>query len=203
MAFQLPSTQAIEEILAFQKPSSPIDLSEVTDADGVVLPQQEAEDQINNILGESGPLPAMVFPLMEDLIAEDSPISNARINTIVRDGIVAGQMIEVRLYGAGSLDKYSAVADLKGALEPWMPVLSHPVFRLGKASLSDRLDKELRGRSGRAKGSVYLQLSWAFEFVAHSELYDYQPKSDKKASAETTETSNPETQNQATAGREF
>lgn len=196
--WQLPSVEAIEEILINQQPSSPLVLTEVTDVDGVTVPQDEARTQINQILGESGPLPAMTFPLIQELIAEDSPISNARINTIVRDGVVAGQMIEVRLYGAGSLDKYSAVADLKGALEPWMSVLSHPLFGLGKANLSDRLDKELKGRSGRAKGSVYLQLSWSFDFVAHSELYEYTLK---KQTPTQTETSQPQTQTES--GREF
>jgi hypothetical protein len=55
-----------------------------------------------------------------------------------------------------------------------MAILSHPVFGLGKATVSDRLDKELKGRAGRAKGAAYLQLAWSFDFVSHAELYEYQ-----------------------------
>lgn len=135
---------------------------------------------------------------MEELVSGVEALENSRINTVVKDGIVAGQMLEIRLYGASSLDRYQAVADLKEQLEPWMSVLSHPIFQLGKASLSDRLDKELKGKEGRAKGGVYLQLSWSFDFVAHSELYEYQLKKEK-ASAET-ETSAQQTQ---TSGRQF
>ena len=138
----------------------------------------------------------MVFPLMKELISEDSPLTNAHINTVTHNGIVAGQMIEVRLYGAGSLDRYQAVADLKEQLEPWMSVLSHAIFGLGKASLSDRLDKEFKGRAGRPKGGVYLQLSWAFDFVPHSELYEYVKKETPAQSQGATQEPQPQTQGQ-------
>jgi hypothetical protein len=202
MAFQLPSTDVIENILANQQPVSPLDLTEVTDAGGNLLDQNQAYDQINAILGESGPLPGMVFPLMEELVDRVKCLDNARINTITYDGIVAGQMIEVRLYGVNSLDKYEAMLNLKNALEPWMPILSHPMFKLGKASLSDRLDKELKGREGRSKGSTYLQLSWSFDFVPHADLYQYASKD--KAPAQTTQTSaQAQNETQASSGREF
>jgi len=176
MAFQLPKAEDLATIIANSRPSTPLDLTEVTNADGNVVSQVEAKTQIDEILGEAGPLPDMKFPLFEELIVGIEALSSARINTVVREGVVAGQLIEVRMYGLESADRYQAMADLKATLKPWMSVLSHPVFGLGKASLSDRLDKELKGRAGRAKGGAYLQLAWSFEFVSHSELYEYQQK---------------------------
>ena len=68
MAFQLPKADVLKEIIANSRPKSPLDLSEVKDADGQVLTEDDARTQIEEILGDAGPLPAMKFPLFEDLI---------------------------------------------------------------------------------------------------------------------------------------
>ena len=176
MAFQLPKAEDLATIIANSRPKTPLDLSEVTDSEGRILTEDEAQAQINSILGEAGPLPAISFPLFEKLITGLEAFETARINTVVREGVVAGQLIEVRMYGLESAKRYEAMADLKTTLKPWMSVLSHPVFGLGKATLSDRLDKELKGRAGRAKGAAYIQLAWSFDCVSHSELYEYTKK---------------------------
>lgn len=196
MAFQLPKAEDLAAIIANSRPRTPLDLTEVTDADGTVLSQDEARHQINEILGEAGPLPAMEFPLFEELIVGNEILESARINTIVRDGKVAGQMIEIRIFGCESLDRYQAMGELKRLLKDWMPVLSHPMFGLGKASLSDRLDKELKGKAGRAKGGAYLQLSWSFEFVTHAELYEYQTKAQDKTQTQDKTQDQTQSQNQ-------
>jgi hypothetical protein len=180
MAFQIPKADTIAKIIANSRPSTPLDLSTVTDADGKAVSQTEAKSQIEQIIGDAGPLPAMQFPLFEELIVGIEALETAaRINTIVRDGVAAGQLLEVRLYGSESGDRYEAVRNLKDKLRVWMPILSHPVFELGKASLSDRIDKELKGRPGRTKGGAYLQLAWSFSFVAHAELFEYSQKKTK------------------------
>lgn len=173
MAFQLPKADELQKIIRNSRPATPLDLSEVTDSEGQTLTEDEAQAQINSILGDAGPLPAMSFPLFEELVVGVEALETARIHNVVRDGKVAGQLIEVRMYGLESPDRYKAMANLKATLKPWMAILSHPVFNLGKASLSDRLDKELKGRAGRAKGASYAQLAWSFNFVVHSELYEY------------------------------
>jgi len=190
MAFQIPKAEQIAQIIKNSRPTTPLDLNQVVDADGNVLDESVAKKQIEEIILTE--LPAMSFPLLEELIFDKEALKGARINTVVRDGIVAGQMLEMRLYGVSSVDRYEAFHSIKVELEKWMPVLSHPVFGLGKATVSDRIDKELKGRSGKAKGSIYLQLAWSFDFIPHSELYDYKVKD-----AQSTPQSTPQAQAQA------
>lgn len=185
MAFQIPNANVLKDIIANSRPASPLDLTEVKDPDGQVLTEDDARTQIEAILGDAGPLPAMKFPLFEELVVGVEALETARIHNVVRHGKVAGQLIEVRMYGLESPDRYEAMANLKATLKPWMAILSHPVFKLGKASLSDRLDKELKGRAGRAKGASYAQLAWSFDFVSHGELYEYNTKAPAEAQTQT------------------